>query len=243
MPVLRSVLVAVDFGEASARAVEVGGLIAERCRSTTLRLLHSESIEAPIYFTSEQLERLERERHALQAQAEAFLTRFGRQHASVPFSSTIATLPPVDAILRESHTSDLVVMGTHGRHGPKRWWLGSVAERVLREIAFPLLIVRANDQPVTSLFDRALVHAEPPIAGAATLRFAHELGACLGGQVIDTRHGSIEPTLEQTTATIVIVAVPQPRTSAWLSSVGEPLVRFCRTPILFVPEIAQGASP
>jgi len=38
------------------------------------------------------------------------------------------------------------------------------------------------------------------------------------------------------------VAAPQRRSSAWLSNYGEPLVRYCTVPILFVPEIMQGAS-
>jgi nucleotide-binding universal stress UspA family protein len=237
----QSVLVAVDFGDASARAVAIGGIIAAQCRAT-LRLLHSESMEAPVYFTSEQLERLERERHALHAQVDAFLTQFGREHTSVPFSSGIDTLPPVDAILRESVASDLVVMGTHGRHGPKRWWLGSVAERVLRDITRPLLVVRAeHDQPIASLFERALVHAAAPLVGAATLQFARDLRPYVGGEVIDGRHELIEPGIQQTRATIVIAAVPEPRTSGWLSDFGEPLVRFCSVPILFVPEGGQGA--
>ena len=35
---------------------------------------------------------------------------------------------------------------------------------------------------------------------------------------------------------------PPPRSSAWSSNYGEPLVRYCTVPILFVPEITQGAS-
>ncbi len=34
---------------------------------------------------------------------------------------------------------DLIVMGTHGRTGAKRFFLGSVAERVVRESAVPVL--------------------------------------------------------------------------------------------------------
>jgi hypothetical protein len=50
-----SILVAVDFGEASARAVAVGGALAAHC-GATLRLLHAEPFEAPPYFTPEQIE-------------------------------------------------------------------------------------------------------------------------------------------------------------------------------------------
>src|SRR6266498_209395 len=110
----RSVLVSVDFGEASARAVALAGLIVERCGAATLRLLHAEAIDAPAYFTAEQIEGLERQRHALRNQAEQFLSRFGRQHTRPPFSTVLTNRPPAESILRESASADLVVMGTHG---------------------------------------------------------------------------------------------------------------------------------
>jgi nucleotide-binding universal stress UspA family protein len=242
MAVPRSILVAVDFSEASARAITVAGLIAERCGATTLRLVHAESIEAPIYFTSEQLDRLERERQLLHRQAEEFLSRFGRQHTSAPFSVRVDALPPVDAILHESTASDLVVMGTHGRRGPKRWWLGSVAERVLREINRPLLIVRAAlDHPDGALFKQAIVYAPSRTAAATTRQFADGLSACLGGEVISKCSESIEAAIEGTKATIILTPLPAPRTTAWLSEVGEALVRFSSVPILFVPDL-EGAS-
>lgn len=242
MAVPHSVLVAVDFGDASARAVSVGGLIAERCRAK-LRLVHSESIEAPIYFTSEQLARLERERHALQKQAEQYLEWFGGQHTTVGFSVAVDSRPAVDVILRESIAADLVIMGTHGRQGPRRWWLGSVAERVLREITRPLLIVRAgHDDPDASLFDRIVVHAAAPAATAPARQFAHDLATCLGGHVIDGRHEPLRSTIDPIGASLVAVSIPQPRTAAWLSSLADPLVRSSSVPVLFVPEV-EGASP
>jgi nucleotide-binding universal stress UspA family protein len=238
-----SVLTAVDFGEASARAVEVAGVVADRCGATALRLLHAETTEAPVYFTHDQIEALERQRQATRAQAEHFLAHFGRKHTHHPLTAVVEEASPIDAILRESATSDLVVMGTHGRHGPKRWWLGSVAERVLREVHRPLLIVRAElPGPVESVFSRVLVHAAGPLAGASTLDYARQLTACFGGEVIDGRGQPIERAVAAGGVTLLIVASPQPQTSAWLRDVGEPLVRFCTVPILFVPETTQGAS-
>jgi len=38
--------------------------------------------------------------------------------------------------------ADLVVVGTHGRHGVSRWVLGSVAERVVRYAPCPVLVAR-----------------------------------------------------------------------------------------------------
>jgi nucleotide-binding universal stress UspA family protein len=54
---------------------------------------------------------------------------------------------PAEAILRaaEETKCDLIVMSTHGRTGPKRVVLGSVAEMVMRRSRCPVLIVK-NEQ-------------------------------------------------------------------------------------------------
>ncbi|QLQ08828.1 MAG: universal stress protein [Anaerolineae bacterium] len=52
--------------------------------------------------------------------------------------------PIADAIIdfaREKE-ADLIAMSTHGRTGPSRWFLGSVADRVVRGASMPVLIVR-----------------------------------------------------------------------------------------------------
>jgi len=43
----------------------------------------------------------------------------------------------------ESHEVDLIAMTTHGRSGLRRWFLGSVAEKVLRDSDTPVLLFRA----------------------------------------------------------------------------------------------------
>ena len=234
MGVPSSVLVAVDFGDASARAVAVGGFIADRCHAT-LRLLHADTMEAPAYFTQEQIARLERQQHEMQAQADQFVTRFGRQHTKIPFATVIRNGPPVDAILHEAASADLVVMGTHGRRGPKRWWLGSVVERVLREIRRPLLVVRAEPGADDArVFAHAVVHAPAPLDGGAALALARAVAGCAGGTVFDNRGPA--PHVD-TAATLIVAAVPDPRSSPWLSRTGEPLLRSSDVPILFVPEM------
>ena len=41
--------------------------------------------------------------------------------------------------------ADLVVIPSHGRHGVQRLLLGSVAERVLRHVECPILVLRRTD--------------------------------------------------------------------------------------------------
>jgi len=47
--------------------------------------------------------------------------------------------------------SDLLVMGTHGRSGFERWVMGSVAEKVLRKAACPVLTVGAGTRELHAL--------------------------------------------------------------------------------------------
>jgi hypothetical protein len=107
-------------------------------------VLHAETLDAPPYFTRAQIDSLEAEAQATRTRAIEFLRAFVQPHVSVPVEVEIDARVPTDAILRASVGTDLVVMGTHGRRGPSRWWLGSVAERVLRETTVPLLVVHAG---------------------------------------------------------------------------------------------------
>lgn len=233
---LRSILVAVDFGEASARAIAIAGALAER-RGASLRLLHAGASDLPPYMTSAQSPA--GELPVGSARATEFLADFGRRYAAAPVIPLVDDGAPVDAILRESVTSDLVVMGTHGRRGLSRWWLGSVAERVLRETGCPLLIAHAEKDAgsAAGAFTRILVHASPPLSGTNATAFAAMLADGFGGEVVDARYEPLEPALERTRATLLAVSMPAVRCGAWLSNIGEPIVRFCKRPILFVPEV------
>ena len=54
-----------------------------------------------------------------------------------------------ERIVRESRSwpADLIVMGTHGRHGISHLVLGSVAESVVRASEVPVLLVHAEKKP------------------------------------------------------------------------------------------------
>jgi nucleotide-binding universal stress UspA family protein len=59
----------------------------------------------------------------------------------------VVTGSAADAILdyASSQAADLIVMGSHGRSGIRRWILGSVAEKVLHGAGGPVLLIRARD--------------------------------------------------------------------------------------------------
>ncbi len=83
----------------------------------------------------------------------AELEKIGRERlgGKVRYELLTRVIPPgpaASAVLKaeEELGVDLVVMGTHGRKGVSHFFLGSVAEQVLRESRCPVLIVRAKGE-------------------------------------------------------------------------------------------------
>ncbi len=180
------ILVPVDFSEAAGRAVEVAAALASTV-GARLQLLHAEAIEVPAYFTHDQMKALERERALARSRADDFLGNFAREHGAADFGTTVIEGLPTTTILEAAADADLVVMGTHGRRGPARWWLGSVAERVVHASPSPVLVVRADrSSPPLDVFVRPVVFAGQagPDAGAA--RVAAALAQAAGGAVTAT---------------------------------------------------------
>ncbi len=50
------------------------------------------------------------------------------------------------AIISATKEGDLVAMASHGRTGVRRWFLGSVAEEVLRQATVPVLLIRMHHE-------------------------------------------------------------------------------------------------
>jgi nucleotide-binding universal stress UspA family protein len=74
-------------------------------------------------------------REALAAEA----SRLGAGGLAVTSSAIVG--PPARAILDEVGAHDVVVMTSHGRGGVRRWLMGSVAERLIRDGTTPVLLV------------------------------------------------------------------------------------------------------
>lgn len=49
------------------------------------------------------------------------------------------------SLLHGTEPGDVMVMSTHGRGGLRRWFLGSVAEEVVRKASIPVLLVRVPE--------------------------------------------------------------------------------------------------
>ena len=77
--------------------------------------------------------------------AGAYLDEIGKQLSGIKVETKILHGRIADELAEfaEKNSVDLVIMATHGRSGPGRWVLGSVAERLLRTSCVPVLMVRA----------------------------------------------------------------------------------------------------
>ncbi|MBL0172072.1 MAG: universal stress protein [Gemmatimonadaceae bacterium] len=69
-------------------------------------------------------------------------------HPSLDFGSQRLDGTPAPAIAEyaRSEHADLVVLASHGRGGPARWMMGSVADQLVRSLTIPVLVVRAEDK-------------------------------------------------------------------------------------------------
>jgi nucleotide-binding universal stress UspA family protein len=94
-------------------------------------------------------------------------------------------LAPAEVIVEtaSSLSSDLIVMGTHGRRGLSHLLLGSVAERVVRTSAIPVLTVRADADIELQGTPRILVPHDFSAASAAAVRTAASWAGTLGAEI------------------------------------------------------------
>jgi hypothetical protein len=141
----------------------------------------------------------------------------------------------VDAILHAAEHTDLLVLGTHGRRGPSRWWLGSVAERVVQGAPVPVLVTRADATPLTEVFARVVLVGDgaAPYAGARDC--VERLALAAGGAVVMTTAMEQCPSGDFANGTLVAVAT-RPGRSPWgMSDAVAEALGHCAHPVLFLP--------
>lgn len=144
----RHILVPVDFGEPSDGAVDVALTMALEFDSK-VTLLHVAWM--PPYYYSAYAEGLAYPMDEIETRAKAELDKaVAKAQARYPrVEGVLLSGQPWEQILeaiRQSH-ADLVVMGTHGRRGLSRVFLGSVAEKIVRHSPVPVLTTAGYREP------------------------------------------------------------------------------------------------
>ncbi len=94
-------------------------------------------------------EAYEEARKRCEARAAAYLAEHAERlrQEGVQADLAVATGTPAFVLLELVKPGDLVVMTSHGYGGLRRWLIGSVAEKLIREAQSPVLIVRARAEP------------------------------------------------------------------------------------------------
>jgi nucleotide-binding universal stress UspA family protein len=141
----KKILMATDFGPESdaalARAVDLA-----RQLGGSIHLLHvvrdpMTVLGAPESYGID----WQKLRDELVSKSRADLEQIASRYKEVVLATDVIIDRPADAIVRRARDvgADLIVMGTHGRGAVGHLFLGSVAERVLRQAPCPVMTVRA----------------------------------------------------------------------------------------------------
>jgi nucleotide-binding universal stress UspA family protein len=110
----------------------------------------------------------------LKATAEALGTTHG-----VEVSYALLDGSPAQALADHARAKrvGLIVMTTHGHSGINRFWLGSVADRLLRWVKVPILLLRPKDGSLQAEFRHTVVALDGLSEGERVLDPAIELGS------------------------------------------------------------------
>jgi nucleotide-binding universal stress UspA family protein/CBS domain-containing protein len=136
----RNILCPVDFDENSMQALEMAADIA-RQNDGTVFVLHIVTMIVPPVGMPVYVQLYEGQRQTAAAKLEEIAHKRLR---GLKYELIAEMGDPAHVILKTAARADadLLVMATHGRRGFSRFFLGSVAELVLRESNCPVLTVR-----------------------------------------------------------------------------------------------------
>ena len=165
----------MDFFPASLQAADYAIGLARHCNAK-LDLLH---VVSPVLYNdedyplslSEIIGSLERESGRQMKKLEG-----KARAAGVTAATAIRTGDVQNEILSAIRRAkaDVLVMGTHGRRGMEKWFLGSVTEKMLRRSPIPVLTVHGSRRPVKGIpaLRRILVTTDFSEGTAEALNYA-----------------------------------------------------------------------
>lgn len=192
MLTIDNIMVARDFSAVSDRAVRHGLDLAART-GARLHLLHAEVLH--------DVEKREEGYPSPGDGIEAYRDQLKKEGAASPealdrvevIEVVRRDVSPAPALLSYASEEDidLITLGTHGRRGPSRILLGSVAEEVVRRADQPVLTIRGEEEkgrtPRPGSIDRILVPVDFSGHAREALLYADEWAQMYDAQ-IDVLH-------------------------------------------------------
>ena len=181
---LNKILVPFDFSEFSREALVMGLNMARRT-GAEVHVLHIEMLHANSLIETA-TEPLKAE--ALRARVEDEVNDYSAlSDGAVVFFAVGRDIAPGPSIVEyaRKHNIDLIMMGTHGRRGFRRFLLGSVTEEVMRHAECPVLTVpRRNEKSrASSRISRILVPTDFSVHSENALLYAKELALLFDAQL------------------------------------------------------------
>jgi nucleotide-binding universal stress UspA family protein len=178
----RSILVPLD-GQALAEQALPIACAAARRSGATLHLVTVQPPLPPLVLASDAAGVAQQVQEETARAMRAYVEQAaGNVRASdLGVTATLLEGPPAERLAAyvRDHLIELLVMTSHGRGGFSRMWLGSVADRLLRTIEVPLLLLRPHDGAPATAYRRILV-AVGERAELEVVEPALTLGALLG---------------------------------------------------------------
>jgi nucleotide-binding universal stress UspA family protein len=165
---LKQILYLTDFSQPSEAALPFAIGMA-RSHGATVHVFHV--LTAPLDAYADSLK-------ADRQIAETEMKRVEAKFAGLPHDTALVhsldLWPPIEQAIHDNHI-DLIVAGTHGRTGPGRLVLGSVAEEIFRRSPVPVMTVGPDVQPGRGRegsLDRILFATDFSAHSAAALPYA-----------------------------------------------------------------------
>ena len=145
---IQRILVATDFSSCSSAALERAGYIAASlgAQLTAIHVWDYKAVYTDAMVGSGPPEAAVHKREAEAAEKMAAFTEKARAVGVTITETLMRRGSPEDEIVKAAEEGgfDLIVMGTHGREGVPRFFIGSVAEHVVRRAGCPVLTVRRD---------------------------------------------------------------------------------------------------
>lgn len=119
----------------------------------------------------------------LHARAYAEPVRIRLMDAGLTVDIAVPEGEPGETIVKEAgkDPSTLIAMSSHGRSGVARWWMGSVADRVLHTASNPVLMIHTHDEhPESAAFERLIVPVDGSQIAEQALPHAAHLSKQMG---------------------------------------------------------------
>ena len=145
---IRRILCASDFSKTSGKAL-ISAIDLAKANRARLTIIHAHVPIVPLvpeqYLEASTWDRVDTETRRWAERQVEKLTEKARKRG-VRASAMMVTGDPAQQIVRmaRSKRADLIVVGTHGRRGFSKFFLGSVAERVIATAPCPVMTVRGK---------------------------------------------------------------------------------------------------